>query len=69
MICIRKHILIIFFKCRNEIKSNLANFKGYKGLQIGPKRKKISQNREFLYTFGPDNSIKPLNMNDLYQKT
>ena len=49
-------------------KSYLVPFKGYKGPQIGPKWTKIGQNRSISDILGPDDAIKPLNMNDFYQK-
>ena len=36
---------------------------------IGLKWTKIAQNRDVSDILGPDDAIKPLNMNDFYQKT
>ena len=68
MIFIRKYKIIILFKWRIEIKSNWVPFKGYTGPQIGLKWTKIGQNRGISDILGPDDAIKPLNMNDFYQK-
>ena len=38
------------------------------GPQIGPKWTKIAQNWDVSDILGPDDAIKPLNMNDFYQK-
>ena len=66
MIFIRKHNIIILFKWRIEIKSNWVPFKGFTGAQIGLKWTKIDQNGGNSDILGPDDAIKPLNMNDFY---
>ena len=68
LIFIRKHKILMFFKCRNEIKLNLVPLKGYTGPQIGPKWTKIGQNGGIFDILEPEDAIKPLNMNDFYQK-
>ena len=51
-----------------ECKKNLVLFKGYTDPQIGAKWTKICQNRGISDIFLPEDAIKPLKMNDFYQK-